>query len=181
MDSQCPAGYHKNLVWSCCVLLCYTHMIVHNVHNDSLPILPLLHWSNLMIISVSAKQSLTRWGRVTHICVSKLAIVVSNNDLSHSRHQAIVWTSAGIMWIVSFGTHSEILIEIQIFLFKIWRCRLRYSGHFVSASMCNEMIWVDSMDTTPQQGVNRVHNFFNAVNIWSMRRNAGRLSLVIWR
>ena len=36
--------------------------------------------------------SLTHWGRVTHICVSKLTTIGSDNGLSPSRRQAIIWT-----------------------------------------------------------------------------------------
>ena len=62
---------------------------------------------------------LTHWGRVTHICVSKLTIIGSDNGLSPGRRQAIIWTSAGILLIGSLGTNfSEILIGIQTFSFK---------------------------------------------------------------
>ena len=62
---------------------------------------------------------LTHWGRVTHICVSKLAIIGSDNGLSPDRRQAIIWTNAGILLIGPLGTNfSEILIEIQTFSFK---------------------------------------------------------------
>ena len=40
---------------------------------------------------------LTHWGRVTHICVSKLTIIGSDNGLSPGRRQAIIWTNAGIL------------------------------------------------------------------------------------
>ena len=40
---------------------------------------------------------LTRWGRVTHICISKLTIVASDNGLSPGRRQAIIWTYDGIL------------------------------------------------------------------------------------
>ena len=33
---------------------------------------------------------LNHWGRVTHICVGKLAIIGSDNGLSPERHQAII-------------------------------------------------------------------------------------------
>ena len=57
--------------------------------------------------------------RVTHICVSKLTIIGSDNGLSPGRCQAIIWTSAGILLIGSLGTNfSEILIGIQTFSFK---------------------------------------------------------------
>ena len=42
---------------------------------------------------------LTHWGRVTHICVSKLTIIGSDNGLAPGWHQAIIWTSAGILLI----------------------------------------------------------------------------------
>ena len=62
---------------------------------------------------------LTHWGRATHICVSKLPIIASNNGLSPGRRQAIIWTSAGIFLIGTLGTNfSEIVIEIRIFSFK---------------------------------------------------------------
>ena len=38
---------------------------------------------------------LTHWGRVAHICVSKLTIIGSDNGLSPGRRQAIIWTNAG--------------------------------------------------------------------------------------
>ena len=41
-------------------------------------------------------DTLANWGQVTHICVSKLTIFGSYNDLSPGQHQAIIWTNAGI-------------------------------------------------------------------------------------
>ena len=62
---------------------------------------------------------LTHWGRVTHICVSKLTIIGSDNDLSPGRRQAIIWTNAGFLLNGPLGTNfSEILIEIHTFSFK---------------------------------------------------------------
>ena len=62
---------------------------------------------------------LTHWGRVMQICVSKPAIIVSDNGLSPGRRQAIIWTNAGILLTGPLGTNfNEILIEIQIFSFK---------------------------------------------------------------
>ena len=62
---------------------------------------------------------LTHWGRVTHICLSKLTINPSDNGLSPDRRQAIIWTSTGIWLIGPLGTNfSEILIEIITFSFK---------------------------------------------------------------
>ena len=62
---------------------------------------------------------LTHWGRVTHICVSNLTIIGSDNGLSPGRRQAIIWTNAGILLIGPLGTIvSEIWTEIYSFLFK---------------------------------------------------------------
>ena len=51
-----------------------------------------------------------------HICVSKLTIIISDNGLLPGRHQAIIWTNAGILFTWLLGTNfSEILIEKQPF------------------------------------------------------------------
>ena len=64
-------------------------------------------------------EQLTHWGRVTHICVGNLTIIGLDNGLSPGRHQAIIWTNAGILLIGPWGTNfSEILIDIHTFSFK---------------------------------------------------------------
>ena len=61
---------------------------------------------------------LTHWRRETYICISKLTIIGSDNGLLPVRHQAIIWTSAGFLLILTLGTNfSEILSEIHIFSF----------------------------------------------------------------
>ena len=56
-----------------------------------------------MLLSILAMKqySLTHWGWVTHICISKLTIIGSDNGLSPGRLQAIIWTNAGIYIIIS--------------------------------------------------------------------------------
>ena len=72
-----------------------------------------LLWDTLII------NPLTHWGRVTHICISKLTIIGSDNGLSPERRQAIIWTNAGLLLIGPLGTNFiEILIGIQTFSFK---------------------------------------------------------------
>ena len=57
-------------------------------------------------------ETLTHWSRATHICVSKLTIIGSDNGLLPSQRQAIIWTYAGILLIRPWGTNfSEVLIE----------------------------------------------------------------------
>ena len=61
----------------------------------------------------------THWGRVTHICVSKLTIIGSDNGLSPGWRQAIIETNDGILLIGPLGTNfSEMLIKIHTFSFK---------------------------------------------------------------
>ena len=72
-----------------------------------------------LIGRIEHQINLTHWGRVTHICVRTLTIIGSNNGLSPGRHQAILWTNAGILFIRTKQKHvNEILIEIHIFSFK---------------------------------------------------------------
>ena len=71
------------------------------------------------------KADLIHWARVTHMCVSKLTIIASDNALSPGRRQTIIWTNDGIMLIRTLGTYfSEILIEIMIFLLKKMRLKV---------------------------------------------------------
>ena len=52
-----------------------------------------------------------------HLCISNLTTIGSGNGLSPGRHQANIWTNAGILLIEPLGTNfSEILFEIHIFL-----------------------------------------------------------------
>ena len=78
-------------------------------------------------------------GRVTHICVSKLIIIGSDNGLSPGRRQAIIWTIAAILLIGPLELNfSEMLIKINTFSLKKmhWKYRLQDGVYFVSASMC---------------------------------------------
>ena len=62
---------------------------------------------------------ITHWGRVTHICVCNLTIIGWNNGFSPGRHQAIIWTSDGMLLIWPPGTKfSEMIIEIHIVSFE---------------------------------------------------------------
>ena len=72
----------------------------------------------------SQRGKLTFWGRVTHICVSKLTIISSDNGFSPDRCLAIIWTYARML-IGAFGTNfSEILIEFLTFSYKKMRLKM---------------------------------------------------------
>ena len=63
--------------------------------------------------------NLTHWGRVTHICVGNITIIVSDNGLSPNGRQTITWTNDGILLIGPLGTNfSKILIKIHTFSLK---------------------------------------------------------------
>ena len=74
---------------------------------------------------------------MTHICVSKLTIIGSDNGLSPGCCQAIIWTNAGILLIGHLETNSnQILFKIHTFLCIhsskcIWKC-LQNGSNFIS-------------------------------------------------
>ena len=73
---------------------------------------------NIHMVHIYYFLWLTHWGRVRHICVSKLSIIGSDNGLSPGRRQAIIRNNAGILLIGPLGTNfNEILIEIYTFPF----------------------------------------------------------------
>ena len=76
---------------------------------------------------------------MTHICLSKITIIGSDNGLSPGQRQAIFWAIVGVWLIGLLGANfTEILIDIFIFSFK--KIHLQMSsgngGHFVLVSMC---------------------------------------------
>ena len=73
------------------------------------------------------------------MCVSRVTIIGSDNDLSPGRRHVITWTNAGILLIGPLETNfSEILIEIRLFSFKKRHLELSSGNcvNFVLASMC---------------------------------------------
>ena len=83
-------------------------------------------WQDCLLhLCLSTELGLTHWGRVTHICVSKLTIIGSNNGLSPGRRQALIWTNAGILSIGPLGINfSEMLIKVHTFSFKKMRLQM---------------------------------------------------------
>ena len=76
-------------------------------------------------VQTDYKLILIHWGRVTHICVSKITIIGLDNALSPDRRQVIIWTNAGILLIEPLGINfSEILIDVLIFSFKKIRSKV---------------------------------------------------------
>ena len=68
---------------------------IANLIGKQRPLLVINEWHQ----PLSSWICLTHWGQVTHICVSKLTIISSDNGLSPGRRQAIIWNNAGILLI----------------------------------------------------------------------------------
>ena len=96
----------------------------------------------LIYVSLSF-QELTHWGQVMHICISKLTIMSSDNGLSPGRHQAIIWTNAGILLIRTLGTNfSEILGVIHSFSFSKMHLKMSSAKWRLFGLSLNELISV---------------------------------------
>ena len=91
---------------------------------------------------------LTHWGGATHICVSKLTIIASDNGLSPGRRQAIIWNKSGILSIGLLGTKcSEILIKILTFPFKKMHLKVssaKWRPFCLSLNVLMDSIWSPS-------------------------------------
>ena len=82
---------------------------------------------------------LIHWGRVMHICISKLTLIGSDDGLLPGWQHAIIWTYTGMLLIGPLGTNlSEILIEIYTFSSREMHLKILYVKRQpdVSASTC---------------------------------------------
>ena len=106
--------FHGDILWWWSIVVRALHYDLNfSVHSDA---------SNA--IFVENQSTLTHWGRVTHICVSDLTSIGSDNGLSPGRRQAIIRTNAAILLIRPLGTNfSEFLVAILIFSFKKMRLK----------------------------------------------------------
>ena len=93
------------------------------------------HQMNYMLHAVFHNKifTLTHWGWVMHICISKATGIGSDNGLSPGRRQASIWTNAGILLIQTLGTNfrwilSEIHTSSIMFIVFFWT-NSRYDVH----------------------------------------------------
>ena len=100
---------------------------------------------------------LTRWGRVTHICINKLTNIGSDNGLSPGQRQAIIWTNAGILLIGPLGTNfSEILIKIYTFSFKKMHLKMS-SGKCRPSCLSLDVLTLENMLSCIKYVHNPIH------------------------
>ena len=76
-------------------------------------ILLIVHWYSVWIYCI------IYWSQVRYACISNFATIGTDNRLSPGRHQAIIGTNAGILFIRNLGrSFTEIKSEIHTFSFK---------------------------------------------------------------
>ena len=83
-------------------------------------------WHGVTHVSeVAVVIALTHWGRVTHICVSNVTIIGSDNGLSIDWCQAIIWTSDGniVDWTLGILRNKLQWNLKQTCHSKIWKTR----------------------------------------------------------
>ena len=78
----------------------------------------------------NAYTVLTHWGRATHICVSKLIIIASDNGLSPGRCQAIIWNNAGILSVGLLGTNFSEILHLQ------WNSDIFFQENALESVVC---------------------------------------------
>ena len=106
----------------------------------------------------SPAQCLTHWGRVTHICVSNLTIIGSDNGLSPGGRQAIIWTNTGIFLIGPLGTNfSEISIEILTFSIK--KMRFKVLSAKMVAILSRPQCVKNKLLTEPPRNLQKIYLF----------------------
>ena len=83
----------------------------------------------LWFILLTSWDCLTCWGRVTHVCVSKLTIIGSDDRLLPGRRQAIIWTSAGMLSIGPLGTKKNDVFKMAAILSQPESVNWRWGNH----------------------------------------------------
>ena len=92
---------------------------------------------------------------MTHICISKLPIIGSDNGLAAGRRQTIIWTNDGILLIGPLGTNfSEILIGIQTFSFKKMHLKMSSAKWRPFCLGLNVLIYLFAMSSMKQLNKN---------------------------
>ena len=123
----CYRALLQGLFWHHYACIYYSPFIVHNCMK-MYSLEPFLI-NNFFI-------NLIHWGWVMHICISKLTIIGSDNDLSPGRHQAIIWINIGILLIGPLGTNSVKYKSNFFFQEKAFENVVRKLGAILSRPQC---------------------------------------------
>ena len=117
-DNGLSPGRHQAIIWTNAGIL-----IIQTLRTNLTEILSEIHTfsfkkMHFKVPSVMCRLFCSSFNDLTH-WVSNLTIIGSDNGLSPGRHQAIIWTNAGILIIQTLRTNlTEILSEIHTFSFK---------------------------------------------------------------
>ena len=139
-----PATFIKQVAWKDSLVKHADHSRNSKIHLEKYKVFHLSTTdSNVeLVIEITEDGAMwiSYWGRVTHICVGKLATIGSDNGLSPGRRQAIIWTNDGILLIRTLGTNfSEILNEIHSFSFKKTHLKMSSAKWRLSRLGLNEL------------------------------------------
>ena len=102
---QLPQPYTKQAKkW----VIIWRKLIIFKLPLSQNPVAP----CNFLNEGIKLMELLTHWGQVTHIYISKLTIIGSDNGFLPGLCQAIIWTNDNILPITSQGTYfNDILIQ----------------------------------------------------------------------
>ena len=85
---------------------------------------------------------LTHWDQVMHMCVSRLTIIGSDNDLSPGRCQAITWTNAGILLIEKKNNLANWMrVSCWFMCLKKLAITSEYYRNIVNWTLGNKLQW----------------------------------------
>ena len=70
-------------------------------------------WMVLLTFVIMLFLVLTHWGWATHISISKLSIICSDNVLLSGQRQAIIWTNDEILLIHPLGTNFKMHLKMS--------------------------------------------------------------------
>ena len=90
------------------------------------------------LLKAFVKSLLTHWGRVTHICVSQLITIVSDNGWPAPSHYLKQWWNI-VIWTREKKFQWKILIEIYTFSFTKMHLKMS-SGKWRPSSICLNML-----------------------------------------
>ena len=126
---------------------------------------------------------------MTHLCLTKLTIIGSDNGFVPGRREAIIWTNAGIMLIGPLGINfSEILIEIHVFSSMKMPLKLssvKFWPYRLSLNVVRSVVWGPHVHTStcfpmPMLSIKEEGSVLRLmyIYIWVRSRNCG--CLVTW-
>ena len=139
-DCCCCGSLTSNMLYTISPLLIWAPLTCENISQKGrllghIKLRLISHVLSALFLGSMIIHGLTHYGWVTHLYISKISIISSDNGLLPGRRQAIIWTDAGILLI-----QTSVKSQAKFIHFHsrkcIWKYLLENVGHFVLASMC---------------------------------------------